>query len=74
MSFLANEFNDRSVLHGQMSLAVVNHIYVFHEVMNSCKKSKDSVKACFENVNIKFLILCAAKKYIQIFLFKLSLY
>ena len=31
--------NVRSVLHGQVSLAAVNHIYVFHEVMNGCKKN-----------------------------------
>ena len=37
-----------------MSLAAVNHIYVFHEVMNGCKKSKDSLKDCFENV--KYLV------------------
>ena len=30
----------RSVLHGQESLACVNHNYVFHEVMNSCKNLK----------------------------------
>ena len=37
------------VFHGKWG-----HIYVFHEVMNGCKKSKDSLKACFENVNITF--------------------
>ena len=47
-----NEFDVQRVLHGQVSLAAVNHIYVFHEIMNGCKKSKDSLKACFENVNI----------------------
>ena len=46
VSLLANEFDVRSVLHGQVSLAAVNHMYVFHEVRNSCK-----IKACFENVN-----------------------
>ena len=35
-----------------MSLAAVNKIYVIHEAMNGCKKSKDSLKACFKNVNI----------------------
>ena len=40
VSFLANEFNFRSVLHGQVSLAAVNHIYVFHEVLNDCKNLK----------------------------------
>ena len=52
VSLLANEFDVRSVLHGQVSLAAVNQIYVIHEAMNGCKKSKDSLKARFENVNI----------------------
>ena len=47
-----NEFDVRSVLHGQVSLAAINQTYVFHEAMNGCKKSRDSLKACFENVNI----------------------
>ena len=34
---LANEFDVRSVLHGQASLAAVNQICVFHEAMNGCK-------------------------------------
>ena len=51
VSLLANEFDVRSVLHGQVSLAAVNQIYVIHEAMNGCKK--DSLKACFENVNIR---------------------
>ena len=33
-----NEFDALIVLHGQVSLAAVNHIHVFHEVMNGCKK------------------------------------
>ena len=36
----------------QVSLAAVNQICVAHEAMNGCKKSKDSLKAYFENVNI----------------------
>ena len=52
MSLLANEFDVRSLLHVQVSLEIVNQIYVFHEAMKGCKKSKDSLKACFENVNI----------------------
>ena len=40
-------------LHRQVSLAAVNQFYVNHEAMTGCKKSKDSLKACFENVNIK---------------------
>ena len=52
VSFLANEFDVRSVMHGQVSLAAANQIYVIHEAMNGCKKSKDALKACFRNVNI----------------------
>ena len=36
-SLLVNEFDVRSVLHGQVSLAVVNQICVIHEAMNGCK-------------------------------------
>ena len=53
MSLLANELDVGSVLHGQVSLAAVNQIYVFHEAMNGCKKSRDTLKACFENVSIR---------------------
>ena len=57
-SVLANEFDVRSDLHGQMSLAAVNQIYVIHEAMNGCKKkSKGSLKACFKNVNIPCMCL-----------------
>ena len=34
VSLLANELDVRSVLHGQVSLAAVNHICVIHEAMN----------------------------------------
>ena len=34
VSFLANEFDVRSVLHGQVSLAAVNQIHVIHEAMS----------------------------------------
>ena len=37
VSLLANEFDTRSVLYGQESLAAVNQIYVIHEAMNGCK-------------------------------------
>ena len=40
VSLLANEFDVRSALHGQVSVAAVNHIYVFHEIVNSCKNSE----------------------------------
>ena len=52
VSHLANEFGVLSVLRGQVSLAAVNQICVIHEAMKGCKKSKHSLKACFENVNI----------------------
>ena len=48
VSLLANKFDFRIVLHGKVSLAAVNQIYLFHEAMNGCKKkSEDSLKACF---------------------------
>ena len=37
VSLLSNEFGVQSILHRQVSLAAVNHIYVFHEVMGGCK-------------------------------------
>ena len=40
MSLLANEFDVRSELHRQVSLAAVNQICVFHEAMNGCKNLK----------------------------------
>ena len=40
VSLLANEFDVRSVLHGQMSLAAVNQFCVIHEAMNRCKYLK----------------------------------
>ena len=40
VSHLANEFDVRSELHGQVCLAAVNPICVIHEAMNSCKNPK----------------------------------
>ena len=37
VSLLANEFDVRSVLHEQVSLAAVNQICVIHEAMNDCE-------------------------------------
>ena len=54
VSLLANEFDVRSVLHGQVSYAAAIQICVGHEAMNGCKLSKDSLKDCLENVNIRF--------------------
>ena len=36
VSFLANEFDVRSELHGQVSLAAVNQILCSHEAINGC--------------------------------------
>ena len=40
VSLLANEFDIRSVLHGQVSLAAVNQICVIHKAMKGCKNLK----------------------------------
>ena len=40
VSLLANEFNVRNELHGQVSLAAVNQMYIIHEDMNGCKNLK----------------------------------
>ena len=37
LALSANEFDVRSTLHGQVSLAAVNQMYVFYEAMNGCK-------------------------------------
>ena len=51
VNYKAKEFDLRSILPRQVSLAAVNQIYVFHRAMNGCN-NLDSLKACFENVNI----------------------
>ena len=40
VSLLGNEFDDGSVLHGQVSLAAVNQICVILEAMKGCKDLK----------------------------------
>ena len=40
LAVLANEFDVRRVLHGQMDLAAVTYICVIHEAMNGCKNLK----------------------------------
>ena len=37
VSLLANQSNVRSLLHGQVSLAAINQICVFHEAMTFAK-------------------------------------
>ena len=54
MSHLANQFDVRSELHGQVSLAAVNQILCSSWGYERLQNSKDSLKACFENVNITF--------------------
>ena len=52
VSLLANEFNVRGVLHGQVSLAAVNQIYVIHGAMNGCRNLK-----IYQRLALKMLIL-----------------
>ena len=40
VSLLANEFDVRRVLHGQVSLAAVDQFVVIHEALNGCKNLK----------------------------------
>ena len=40
VSLQANEFEVRSILHGQVSLVAVNQICVIREAMNGCKNLK----------------------------------
>ena len=40
VSFLVTEFDVRSVLHGQVSMAAVNQSFVIHEAMNGCQNLK----------------------------------
>ena len=51
MSHLANEFDVRSESHGQASLAAVNQILCESLGYERLQNSKDSLNACFENVN-----------------------
>ena len=52
VSNLANEFDVRSELHGKVSLAAVNQILCRSRGYERLQNSKDSLKVCFENVNI----------------------
>ena len=54
VSHLANEFDVWSEFHGQVSLAAVNQILWCSWGYERLQNSKDSLKACFENVNIIF--------------------
>ena len=51
-SLLANRFDVRSELHGQVSLAAVNQILCNSLGYERLQKSKDSFIGCFETVNI----------------------
>ena len=52
VSHLANELHVQSKLHGQVSLAAVNQIMCRSWGYERLQTSKDSLNACFENVNI----------------------
>ena len=53
----------RRELHGQVSLAALYRINVIHEAIKGSKKSKDLLKNCFENVNIKYTEVCMKFSY-----------
>ena len=40
VSFLVNEFDVQSVMHGQVSLGAINQICVNEEALNACKTLK----------------------------------
>ena len=52
VSHLANELDVGSELHRQVSLAAVNQILSGSQGYEQLQNYKDSLKACFENVNI----------------------
>ena len=52
VSHLANEFDVWSEMHGAVSLAAVNQILCHSWGYERLQKSKDSLKVCFENVNV----------------------
>ena len=52
VSHLANEFDVRSKLHGQVSLIAVKQILCRSRGYERLQNSKDSFNACFENVII----------------------
>ena len=53
VSDLTIEFDVRSKLGGQVSLAAVNQILCGSSGYERLQNSKESLKACFENVNIR---------------------
>ena len=69
VSLLANEFDVQSVLHGQVSLAAFNQIYLIHEAMNGCKNLKYhwrlalswnvNISDCKSNICHSFILLLA---------------
>ena len=55
VSHLANEYDVRSELHRQVSLAVVNQSLCCSLGYERLQNSNDSLKDCYENVNIYIL-------------------
>ena len=50
VSLLTNEFDVRSVLHGQVRLAAVNQMCVIHEAMNGCKNQRIHSRIASKNI------------------------
>ena len=55
---VSHEFDTRSKLHGHVSLAAVNQFLCRSRGFERVQNSKDSLKACFENVNIQSCLYC----------------
>ena len=56
VSILANEFDVRSKLHMQVSLAAVNQSCVSHDAMNGCKTLKIHSVFSSRNVEVTFML------------------
>ena len=70
VSLLANDFDVQKVLHGQVSLAAVNKILCNSWGYELMQKSKDSLKNCFENVNIViWRLMCRFRYYVDLYRF-----
>ena len=52
---LVNEFDVRSILHGQVSLAAANQICVINETMNGCKNLRIHKRIASNSVKCKYL-------------------
>ena len=57
VSLLANDFDVRSILHGQESLAAVSQICVVHEAMNDCKNLR-FIKVLLQKCKYNVVYIC----------------